>query len=332
MPRGHPGLPRPPVWQMRKGELLEQLASLDHDAVARDRALSMEATFRQSIDAHVESLPADEAKFAKFFTSPYVLMMHARKNSYSKVSEIEHDILPAKLFSSLETSAGRAVEAITLQQYGWGSVPSGMHTQNSALDGKRLVGDILKVATLKSGPRCLNDEMSENFADAILQNVTAWANEADVSKVEFSYGVLYGTQKLSNKKDWHILRNLEEKHGLNRFSELPAGQWSCKFKIDGVSVEAAIRIGKDWWSYIGGDLCLTELAVALIRACVAPGDLDPPNYQYTIQDLRQIVSMQSVPKDFNPSILQQSQIPWYFFFMRHFCDKMIESAPCLGND
>ena len=86
-----------------------------------------------------------------------------------------------------------------------------MHTANSAIDGKKIAGDTLCLATLKSGPRCLNDEMSENFADAILANCEAWAGDAGKKELDFTYGVLYGTRKQSNKKDWHILRNLARK-------------------------------------------------------------------------------------------------------------------------
>ena len=41
-----------------------------------------------------------------------------------------------------------------------------------------------------------------------------------------TYGVLYGTEKLSNKKDWHILRNIKQKSG-SALTISPDGQWSC---------------------------------------------------------------------------------------------------------
>lgn len=323
----HPGLPKAESVVFSKSELLEQLMEVDLDAESRTRALSMEAHFRRKIDSHVGSLINGGASFSKFNTSPYVLMMHARKNHYTRVSEIEHDILPAKLFSSMETSAGRAVEVVALPVYGWTPVLSEMHTANSALDGLHLADGVLQVTTLKSGPRCLNDEMSENFADAIINNVQAWAHEHNVSKVEFTYGVLYGTQKISNKKDWHIFKNLELKLGSECFTVPPKGRWDCSFTYNGIEVEAGIRIGKDWWTHLGGRLGLVELAVALIRACIAPGELDSPDHQYTIQDLHSIVNLATVPDSFNPAILQRSQLAWYFFFMRHFCDSMIEGTP-----
>lgn len=327
MARGHKGLPKAKARIEYKGRLLDQISEVDQDPASSRRTCQMDTAIKARISSHVNSLPASDAEFKKFFTSPYVLMIHAMKNGYRKISQIEHDILPAKLFSSMETSAGRAIEDVTLPAYGWANVRSEMHTANSALDGKVLEGDILRVVTLKSGPRCLNDEMSENFADAILNNAVAWAADAGVSKIEFTYGVLYGTEKLSNKKDWHILRNLYEKHGEENFSLMPTSRWDCKFTKDGIEVETAIRIGSDWWHHLGGSLCLTELAIAMVRACVPPGEMDPPTQEYVIRDLRDIVSLDCVPDDFNPSIIQRSQLPWFFFFMRHFYDNLLPGRP-----
>lgn len=323
MAKSHPGLPKGIARTEYKGKLLDQLIEVDLDQASSQRARSMELAFKSRISSHVGSLPSNDAEFKKFFTSPYVLMIHAMKNGYTKISQIEHDILPAKLFSSMETSAGRAIEDVALPAYGWSNVRSEMHTANSALDGKALDGDTLRAVTLKSGPRCLNDEMSENFADAILSNAEAWAEDAGVRKIEFTYGVLYGTEKQSNKKDWHILRKLYEKHGEENFSVMPTKHWHCVFVKNGVEIETTVRIGIDWWQHLGGRLCLTEIAVAIIRACVPPGEIDPPDQEYVIKDLSDIVSLDCVPEDFNPSILQRSQLPWFFFFMRHFYDDII---------
>jgi hypothetical protein len=67
------------------------------------------------------------------------------------------------------------VEEVALPVYGWECVASEMHSTNSMLDGKQLGSDPYKLATLKSGPRCLNDEMSENFADNIIN--TLWRGQ-----------------------------------------------------------------------------------------------------------------------------------------------------------
>lgn len=323
MPR-HPGLPKPTAHIIGKTDLLESLERVDKSTKAKERILRMETDFRARVESHVGSLPLSSAMFQKLNTSPFVLLIQALKQGYTKISEIEADIIPAKLFSSMETSAGRMIETVALPTYGWECVKSTMHSPNSSLDGRRIGDGVVEVATLKSGPRCLNDEMAENFADAILSNVGHWAAEADVNRVEFTYGVLYGTRKQSNKKDWHILRNIAKKvesHG-GVMIQAPDGRWDCSFELNDVVSTVSVRIGGDWWSHLGGNDCALELWTALIRGCVQPGSEDKDGVAYAISDLGRIVSLSPVPDDFNVALLQRSQLPWLFFTARHFCDQI----------
>jgi hypothetical protein len=288
--------------------------------------LALETEFRQRIGVHIGSLPAKDAEFAKFNTNPFVLMIHSRNKGYRNISQIENDILPAKVFSSMETSAGRMVEAVVLPVYGWEVVPSQMHSADSVLDGRKKSGNILRLATLKSGPRCLNDEMSKDIAEDILANFEHWAKEHSVKEIDFTYGVLYGTKSQSNKKDWHILRNLEEKLTGGKLLETPNNRWTCKFQKKGITVTVTIRIGTDLWNYIGGtDSMFTELSTSIIRSCIAPSDVQPADHEFLIDDLSDIISLQSVPEHFNVALLQRSQLEWFFFFARHFCDQLIEA-------
>jgi len=152
MGRRNPGLPKSSSRSISKNELLCQLQRVDSKPERRERVLRLENAFRQKIKSHILSLPNDDAQFRKFNTSPYVLLIHAKQKNYTKVSEIESDILPAKQSSSMETSAGRMVEEVVLPEYGWSCVDSEMHTTNSALDGKKKEADMYRVVTLKSGP------------------------------------------------------------------------------------------------------------------------------------------------------------------------------------
>lgn len=188
---------------------------------------------------------------------------------------------------------------------------------------KKLLGDTLFLATLKSGPRCLNDEMSENFADAILKNCQEWARDAGIAKIDFTYGVLYGTKKLSNKKDWHILRNVKEKNPAAITID-PTNRWNCAFLENDVQVAVTVRIGLDWWFHLGGEYCFVEVMTALIRACISPGIADGQDFAYSISDMRSIVSTSVVREMYNVSLLQQSQLPWLFLMARHFCDVLNE--------
>lgn len=319
----HFGMPRPDAKQLSKVELLNMLLRVDRDQDSSDRVLAMETDFRTRILSHVESLPTKDASFSRFNTSPFVLMFYTLQHGFTRIKEIEEAILPAKVFSSMETSAGRMVESVVLPKYGWQFAPSEMHSTNSAIDGQKLRGNTLCLATLKSGPRCLNDEMSENFADTILSNCVAWASQSGVKKIDFTYGVLYGTPKQSNKKDWHILRNIAEKFP-SGMKVSPEDKWSCRFVKNKVDVTVTIRIGLELWTYVAGhDLAFMEICVALLRACVKPSEADSAKQGYSISDLHEIISLDGIPTGFNSKIVQRSQLEWLFFLARHFCDSMV---------
>jgi hypothetical protein len=319
----HP-IPRATPLVFRKINLLEQLTYIDSSPPHRDRVLALETAFRRKITTHTDSLILENAPLRDFNTSPFVLLIHAFNKKYVHVSQIERDILPAKQFSSMETSAGRMVEEVALPIYGWECVASSMHSSNSALDGRLNGSDPFQVATLKSGPRCLNDEMSENFADAVISFAAQWATEGQSQNVNFTYGVLYGTPKQSNKKDWHILRKLCEKASAQarcRVIETAANQLRCKVVIDDIPVTATVRVGRDWWEYLGGEYCLMEIIAAMVRACIAPAAQEEAQ-RHTIQDLSSILNMDQVAEAYNVGLLQRSQLPWLFLIAAHFCDRL----------
>lgn len=324
MPPKNPNLPKATSVVYSKTSILNSLDALDSNRDAVQRILRMENEFKVKIRAHIASLPAASAKFKSFSTSPFVLMFYAQAKSYTKVSEIVGDILPAKLFSSMETSAGRMMEEVALPVYGWEVVPSGMHTVNSAIDGRRVEDRLLKIVTLKSGPRCLNDEMSENFADNIFAHSAAWLRDSGAETLEFTYGVLYGTKKQSNKKDWHILGKLAGKIAPEDVLSSPKGSWSMSFNTGGTASTATVRVGDEWWAYLGGPTCLLEVCCALIRACVQAGIADPADLKYEISDLHDIVTLPVGFTGVNVAIIQNSQLPWLLFLLRHFCDELID--------
>ncbi|MFA4987530.1 MAG: PmeII family type II restriction endonuclease [Candidatus Brocadiia bacterium] len=321
---GNPDIPKAVLRVLSKASALETLRAIDADQALRQRVLDMETRFRERISTHVDGLPERSAPLSRFNTSPFVLMIYASQRHYSLISEIERDILPAKLFSSMETSAGRMVQTVVLPFYGWEDVLSSMHSVRSVIDGRRRDGKILRLATIKSGPRCLNDEMSKDIADDIVAHAEQWAQEDGVDHIEFSYGVLYGTEKTSNKKDWHVLRNIVEAKGTRFMLELPRLRWNCSFQHRGARVDVTVRIGTDWWQHLGGPTALIEVLVALIRASVIPSEPEPANYPYQVSDLGSIVCLDGIPVGYNVSLLQRGQLQWLFFLLSHYCDRLTD--------
>ena len=322
----HRHLPKPKPQVLRKQDLLNHLVAVDNSKPAWARISRMEVEFRRRIANMSTRLPSSSSQFDKFNTNPYVLLMFAAERQYSDVSQLEPELAASKIFSSLETAAGRMVEEVTLPIYGWVIPASGMHSAFSAIDGMQIRRPVGRFATLKSGPRCLNDPTSENLAIAVLDHARTWAQQTQVQKVEFTYGALYGTPKKSNKKDWHILKNIVAKapnplYGVTVL-RAPVQSWSCRIDHNGIPVESTVRIGLDWWNHLGGPDCALEVWIAMIRACIAPAPYPPLTAQHVIPDIAKIVSTAAVPNGYNVRILQQSQLPWLFFVARHFCDDL----------
>jgi Type II restriction endonuclease EcoO109I len=321
---GHPDLPtdiQPLV--LDKTDIFKSLKRIDSDSSSRNRILRMESEFRKRIGTHIKGLPEAGSKFQKFSTNPFVLMFYSKQKSYSRVAHIEKDLVPAKVFSSMETSAGNMVEQVFLPVYGWEVVQSKMHSHQSLLDGRKVdqKSDTFIGATLKSGPRTLNDDMAKGIGNELVHRAHSWAVNHGVKQVDFTYGVLYGTRKQSNKKDWHILRNIDESRpAQSRLITPHKGGWSISYSDGALTVSATVRIGIEWWEFLGGKDTWLELCCALIRSCVVPADqvAAPPNY--TISDLYDILDLSMIDEDFNVSVIQRSQFEWILFLARHFSD------------
>lgn len=345
----HAGLPRniPPLL-LDKQDIFTRLKTIDGDPAARKRILAMDTKFRTRVQEHIQSLPQTNANFAEWHTSPFVLMFHSMQRSYSAVAHIEGDLAAAKAFSSMETAAGRMIEDVVLPVYGWQQVPSAMQSGQSLLDARKtgtsnsqppagprdasLLG-ARKVesegqhpgrficATIKSGPRTLNDDMARNIANDLVSNAPAWAQEYNATEIDFTYGVLYGTKRQSNKKDWHILRNIDE--GRAPHTALTASHkdsWGIAYKDGPLSVSATVRVGIEWWDFLGGPDTWLEMCCALVRSCVTPDSGQSPAPDHRIADMHRILDMSGIEDGYNVSLLQSSQLEWLLLLAWHFSD------------
>ena len=83
-----------------------------------------------------------------------------------------------------------------------------------------------------------------------------------------------------------------------------------------------MRVGIEWWEYLGGEDAWLELCCALVRSCVVP--VPKAGIQaYRISDLESILDMSAIGPGYNVSLLQSSQLEWLLFLARHFCDELI---------
>jgi hypothetical protein len=316
--------------ELSKSQLLDSLAAVDANDAARGRVLQLETGFRKKVSTLLNNLPVEDNTFRDFSTSPFVLLARAAQRGYKQAREIEDDILVGKIFSSMETSAGRMVEEVALPVYGWTIVPSEMRSAYSVIDGELVTGGKACFLGLKSGPRCLNDDSSGHISSNIIDFHQQWAKDKAVSKVEFVFGALYGTKAQSNKKDWHVIsdasRLLHEEHNAD-LRKSAAKSWDAAVTHEGVELDLSVKIGVDLWEHIGRtgiqvETAFVEICAALIRSCVAPGEPTPPDFVATIANFDNVIALDAVPDNYNVAILQRSQLEWLFLIAAHFCDEL----------
>lgn len=307
MARGHPDLPTSPIVRLSKARIFQQLTEIDADQISRARVLEMERRFRERVEAYIVA----KGRRGDPMTNPFVLMMHSRRMGYRRVAEVVKGIPAGAGFASMETEAGRMVEKVTFEVFGWKIVESTMQSTNTVVDAWRIDGTTLSCATLKSGPRCLNDAMAKDIGTDVAKNIAAWAASNNATAVDFNYAVIYGTPSRSNKKDWHVLRNIAEAlpHG-TVISGSHKKAWAMAYTSSGVTISASVRLGLDWWTHLGGPNTWIEVSTAFIRACIQPST-----------DL--IASSEHAPSGYNVALLQQSQLDWLIMCAKHFCDELI---------
>jgi hypothetical protein len=276
--------------------------------------------------ATLEATLARREKFKEFGTSPLVLLAHAKIAGLTHVAQLEGNLLLAKQFSSIETSIGNMVEQVTLPVYGWQTVPSGMHSLYSAVDGERMEPGIARFITLKSGCSTLNDASGQSIAGEIIRHYNAWAADKRVQEVAFTFGTLYGTPNMSNKKDWHILNNVHTALSAKGATVVasPHGSWTSEYRDESLKLVVDVKHGSEYWGYLGQALsadAFIEFAAAFVRASVR-ASLDNTQQAILLRDLAEITDLTHVPAAYNVGLLQRSQLAWLFMFVSYYCDRL----------
>jgi len=261
-------------------------------------------------------------------TNPFVLAAYAELFDVQQLKQVDEIVAAAKVFSSIETAAGRVVEDVIPPFYGWMQVGSPGHTVLSEIDSARVVGDTVELVALKSGPMCINDSMVSQIANAISNHWVEWSNQWGVDKVRYIIGMNYSTAKNSNKKDWHIIR-LAEAHiagqgaNVSSSSTTPNGKRPIAnsfFQADlgGKELRVETLQGRDLWAHIG-DSNDAFLQVCWAMAKCLDAVAVPPGGNYSTGEMHEIVDFAS---RLNVADVSDAEKQWLVLFARHFVDKL----------
>lgn len=258
-------------------------------------------------------------------TNPFVAANLAVINQAGLQSVID-GYTAGKQISSLETAAGKYVEDIIPEYYGWTQVVSERNTPESEIDSRRINQGVLQLAALKSGPACINDTMSTGIAEAIIAYHEYWREQwaPDCNRVQYVLGLNYSTARKSNKKDFHAVRAVELQVieaqlgtvtnsclGIDdRTGQLIMARPRLEVELNsGFVLEVVCSQGVGFWSLIGDECTTLEICCAL--AIAAAGDL---------QSLPQPL-FETMPSN---RLVCDQHIQWVRFFLNHFYDEIVD--------
>lgn len=282
----------------------------------------------QALEARMRQINARSPAIDGKSTNPFVLAAYAHLFDVQHLKQVDDIVAAAKVFSSIETAAGRVVEDVIPPFYGWQQIDSPGHTVLSEIDSARVVDDTVELVALKSGPMCINDSMVSQIANAVSNHWIEWSQHWGVDKVRYIVGMNYSTAKNSNKKDWHIVRLAEERaieHGLTVTSECtsPNGKRPLAHQFfAGTQGAKSLRVetmqGRALWAHIGGaDDAFLEICWAMAKCMDAMAV--PMGSNFTTGEMAEIV--QFAGRVDAPGV-SDAEKQWLVLFARHFVDEL----------
>ncbi|WP_159642256.1 hypothetical protein [Sphingorhabdus sp. 109] len=286
------------------------------------------AELEAALEARMRQINARSPAIDGKSTNPFVLAAYAHLFDVHNLKQVDDIVAAAKVFSSIETAAGRVVEDVIPPFYDWTQIDSPGHTVLSEIDSARVVGDTVELVALKSGPMCINDSMVSQIANAVASHWVEWSDHWEVDTVRYIVGMNYSTAKNSNKKDWHIVRLAQERleqQGINITSSCSVKQGKRPLAVpyfeaeeNGKTLRVETLQGRALWAHIGGgDDTFLEICWAMAK-CLKALPV-PIASQFTTGEMKDIVEFADridVPD------ISEAEKQWLVLFARHFVDKL----------
>lgn len=306
-----------------------ELVSNGTDAALMDRIPRLQEQLAQRMRQINARAPAIDGKS----TNPFVLAAYAELFDVETLKQVDDIVAAAKVFSSIETAAGRVVEDVLPPFYGWTQVYSPGHTVLSEIDSAKVNGDSVSLVALKSGPMCINDSMVSQIANAISNNWREWADHWGVRQVRYVVGMNYSTAKNSNKKDWHIVRLAEERLAesgvtitsscINATNPRPIASSFFTAEHDGYSIRCETLQGRNLWEFIANSSsAFLEICWAMMK-CLNVVASSSGQANFTTDGMLEI---QEVAHEIEVDGISEAEKQWLLLFARHFVDEITRTG------
>ena len=286
------------------------------------------AQLQAAMSARMQQINARTPAIDGKSTNPFVLAAYSSLFGVHTLKQVDEIVAAAKVFSSIETAAGRVVEDVIPPSFGWAQVNSPGHTVLSEIDSARVVNGTAELVALKSGPMCINDSMVSQISNAVATNWKAWADHWGVSSVRYIVGMNYSTAKNSNKKDWHIVRLAEERSAqlgatvtsscTRTGTRLPIASSFFEAREGGKSLRVEVMQGRNLWAHMAGESdAFLQICWSMVR-CLG-GIAVAPTANFTTGEMSSIVAFSA---RIQAAGISEAEKQWLVLLARHFVDEL----------
>jgi len=248
--------------------------------VSKNRVNKLSDSLARYMQSNVPGTVNRREGLSDYRTNPYVLITSATLMDLSDPQRFAEFLFNNKLYMGLETSFGKSIEGILVSEYPIGASKAhrwtepnekiaeshalaGLDREDKAkrrtvsvwreIDKSCIAGNRRYLATIKSGPNCINDTQVEAMKNAIADHHETWMkmtrkNHPGVNRIDIVIGLTYGTDRTTNNKENQILVKLLE-HGFEE--EDRARKPGVLIDSESRSIRVYRHIGQDFWGFIG---------------------------------------------------------------------------------
>ena len=297
---------------------------------SEDRVAKISNNWSDYLKPNVAKTIKDKEDIDDYRLNPYAITAIAGILDFDTSEEISEFIFGSKLYMSLETAFGKSVESIVLPIYpipsttaGWKEHPekeremkSDSRTEDLVwqdVDKYCVIGDTAYITTVKSGPRTLNEDITDSIKDDIANHSETWLegtqkHHPDVEELNISIGLTYGTDNSTNNKEMRILLKLVEEGFVEIDRDGKPGVIQHPENGD-ITVES--HVGIDFWSYIGNPQnpddakhVFLEVLLGMIEAADETGEALRSTTGDKIQKLTGAVDTLTIPESSLPEWIE----------------------------
>jgi hypothetical protein len=299
---------------------------------SEDRVAKISKNWSNYLKPNVAKTIEDKEDIDDYRLNPYAITAIAGILDLDTAEEISEFIFGSKLYMSLETAFGKSVENIVLPIYpipsttaGWEEHPekeremkSDSRTEDLVwqdVDKYCVIGDTAYITTVKSGPRTLNEDITDSIKDDIAYHSETWLegtqkHHPEVEKLNVTIGLTYGTDHSTNNKEMRILLKLVEEGFVEIDRDSKPGVIQHP-ENDDISVES--RVGIDFWSYVGSpqnpddaEHVFLEVLLGMIEAADETGEALRSTTGDKIHKLTNAVDTLTIPESSLPEWIESN--------------------------